>query len=288
MGELRDNLGRFNKGVHSNEPIEYKIKRMYSLEESWKKRPDYIADIKDIHPRIYNSWRGIRFTEKGKKIGNDPSWNSFRAFYNDVVSTYKKGLLFRRLDTTKEYSKANFIWVTQKEAILLKSNLVWIEYDGKNLTLKQWADELSVGFHGVKHRYYNREKRGYTIKEILYGRVINRFSKNAKDKSVVKSIRSKASKMISSYKSNDKRKGLEICDLSIDWMIENIINKECAYCGDVERVGCDRISNIKGHTKDNVVPCCYECNVARSNNFSVEEMMILGKTIKSIKDARNK
>ena len=50
----------------------------------------------------------------------------------------------------------------------------------------------------------------------------------------------------------------------------------------------DRIDNNKGHEINNVVPCCYECNVARGNNFSFEEMKLLGKTIKLIKLKRNK
>ncbi len=58
------------------------------------------------------------------------------------------------------------------------------------------------------------------------------------------------------------------------------------YCGDTNRIGLDRIDNSKGHTKDNTVPCCYECNCARNNNFSFEEMKILGKTIKQIKESR--
>ena len=44
----------------------------------------------------------------------------------------------------------------------------------------------------------------------------------------------------------------------------------------------------KGHTKDNVVPCCYDCNCARNDNFSHEEMVILGKTISEIKSKRSK
>ena len=36
-------------------------------------------------------------------------------------------------------------------------------------------------------------------------------------------------------------------------------------------------------SKSNVVPCCYECNCARNNNFSHEEMKEIGKAIKQIK-----
>lgn len=94
--------------------------------------------------------------------------------------------------------------------------------------------------------------------------------------------------MISSYKVKDCKNGTNICDIDIDWMIENILAKECVYCGDNHRIGCDRIDNNKGHTKDNVVPCCIECNTARNNYFSFEEMKLLGQTIRQIKQSRSK
>lgn len=47
--------------------IESKIKISESLRKSWKNRKDYIYDIVSKYPKIYNSWRSIRFTEKGKR-----------------------------------------------------------------------------------------------------------------------------------------------------------------------------------------------------------------------------
>ena len=90
--------------------------------------------------------------------------------------------------------------------------------------------------------------------------------------------------MISSYKCCDKKKGY-ICDLDIDTMLD-IMQSPCFYCGDTKRIGCDRIDNSKGHTLDNIVPCCYECNCARNNNFTHEEMKLIGKVIHDIKEQR--
>lgn len=286
--ERRDNKGRFIKGSTADDkPIEERIKTMYSLQDSWRKRPDYIGDIKDKNPYIYNTWRGLMYTDKGKKQGISEEWKSFRNFYNDVSSTYEKGKVFRRLDTSKHYCKENFIWVTHEEEKLLKSNLVTLEYEGLKLSLKEWADKTNNTLSAIKNRYYKRDTHEYTTKEIIYGRVRKRGSKKVKDISETLEPRAKASKMISSYKCRDRRLGVSICDIDIDWMIENIISKPCVYCGDTYRIGCDRIDNTKGHTKDNVLPCCYECNTVRNNNFTVDEMKILGKTIQEIKSKRN-
>ena len=92
--------------------------------------------------------------------------------------------------------------------------------------------------------------------------------------------------MIKDYKRSDKKKN-RICDLTIEWVKENITSKKCIYCGDTKNIGCDRIDNNKGHTKDNVQPCCKNCNYIRNTYFSVEEMKLIG-LLKSQFDKNNK
>lgn len=94
-------------------------------------------------------------------------------------------------------------------------------------------------------------------------------------------------KRIYSYKAFDKSKNLE-CDLTIEWFKNNILNKPCFYCEEtIERIGCDRIDNNLGHTTTNLIPCCKLCNITRMNNFTHEEMKLIGKVIKQIKQSRN-
>jgi hypothetical protein len=66
----------------------------------------------------------------------------------------------------------------------------------------------------------------------------------------------------------------------------NFINKECHYCLEkIENsgIGLDRKNNLKGYELNNVVPCCGDCNITRSNKYSYEEMLLLAETIKIIK-----
>ncbi|CAB4196824.1 hypothetical protein UFOVP1290_344 [uncultured Caudovirales phage] len=55
----------------------------------------------------------------------------------------------------------------------------------------------------------------------------------------------------------------------------NLIQKPCYYCGFVvkfpeSRNGLDRIDNAKGYNINNVVPCCYPCNIAK-HEMSIDE-----------------
>ena len=243
------------------------------------------SKIRKNNPYIYNSWRSIRFTEKGRKAGNSEEWNTFINFFNDVKGSYNKGLKLARLDKSKPFSKDNFIWVTPDEAVLLKDNLVKLTYNGETLYLSELAEKYNQSLSGIRKRYHTH-KSTYTVEEIIFGK--RKGSKRPTidikelDSNYLKRV--KASKMVSAYRVNDKKKGW-VCDLTIEDMLE-IMSKPCIYCGDINRIGCDRIDNNKGHTKDNVVPCCVDCNKARNDNFTFEEMKILGKAIREIKLSR--
>jgi len=84
----------------------------------------------------------------------------------------------------------------------------------------------------------------------------------------------------STYRANDFRKGL-LFQLTKKFL-EKALNSECVYCG-FPANGVDRLDNNIGHTDENCVPCCTQCNHARNNYFTVEEMKIIGNTIREIK-----
>ena len=102
MSDGRDLKGRFIKGRDaSKESIETQIKRISSLKESWREREDYISDLIQECPYIYNSWRGLKYSKNGGLL--DKNWYNFKNFYQDVRPTYKSGLVFRRLDKSRAF-----------------------------------------------------------------------------------------------------------------------------------------------------------------------------------------
>lgn len=90
--------------------------------------------------------------------------------------------------------------------------------------------------------------------------------------------------LLTVYKKFDFHRNLEN-DLTKEYIKEKIL-KSCSYCGHPS-TGLDRIDNSKGHLQSNCISCCWECNTARNDNFSYDEMLIIGKSIKQIKDNRN-
>lgn len=63
---------------------------------------------------------------------------------------------------------------------------------------------------------------------------------------------------------SDQRAG-RLNDLDLPF-IQNLVVAGCAYCGETAlRMTVDRIDNLQGHLKANVVPACIRCNYVRGN-----------------------
>lgn len=92
------------------------------------------------------------------------------------------------------------------------------------------------------------------------------------------------------YKSSAKEKGRDF-KLSKE-EFEKLVSLPCFYCnfsgktGIIQKMGLDRIDNNKGYLINNVVPCCTLCNMTRSNNFTKDEFILIGKVIKKIREMR--
>jgi hypothetical protein len=82
-------------------------------------------------------------------------------------------------------------------------------------------------------------------------------------------------RMVRVYRHRDKKKGLTVCDFNDIWLHDTITSQPCYYCGNHKEIGADRLDNNKGHTKDNIVPCCKQCNMIKNNFFTSEEFKMI-------------
>lgn len=109
-------------------------------------------------------------------------------------------------------------------------------------------------FH--KADYKNRKTRGYKQARTDEQKVrITAYAKRwNKENSHVQFVRRS--------KRSDAEKGYEN-NLTVEF-VEAQFDEPCSYCGTTEiPPSLDRIDNDKGHTLDNVVPCCARCNYIR-------------------------
>lgn len=254
-----------------------------ALKLAWKNRNDYKGYDK-TKGGLFNTWRSIVYTKKGKLKGYPETWKTFEGFLADIPEGWERGNVLCRLDIKKPYSKDNIEWRKRGEECI--GRLSQLEYNGTTKTLVEWCEEYSLNYNGVRQRF--SRGKNYTPEQILFGKK-KRLSNTVTDVSELTTeqlVRTKINKIYGQYKLSDKKRGYDF-DIQKEWLFNEILNGKCFYCEDTKRLGLDRIDNSKGHTMDNVVVACYDCNCARNNNFSHDEMVELGKTIKEIKRRRN-
>lgn len=72
----------------------------------------------------------------------------------------------------------------------------------------------------------------------------------------------RACSLIDAYKQKDKLHNRGEVDFDAKWIVDSIFSKPCSHCGETDwrKIGCNRLDNSKPHTKDNVEPCCFDCN----------------------------
>lgn len=120
----------------------------------------------------------------------------------------------------------------------------------------------------------------------------NKESVLKKQKCYRKTPMGRACHLISGYAVQDKRKGFEkSIDFDAKWIVDNIFSKPCPYCGETDwrKLGCNRINEDLPHTKDNVEPCCYDCNTKKLRMRKVYQYTLEGVLVKvweSLKEIR--
>lgn len=254
--------------------IDSNLTRSEALSLAWKSRHDFKGYDRS-KGSAYNSWRAIVYTAKGKDIGFPEGWKSYEQFLQDVQGEWAVGMVVCRHDKKLPHGPDNSFWAVK--GFENSGRLVRLEYAGEEKTLMEWCHELGLNYQGVRQRYF--KCKGCSAKEILFGKERKTRSKRERSEAF------RTARMFGAYRLKDRKRGVAN-DLTLEFFRE-LIKSGCIYCGDLNNVGLDRVDNTKGHEQSNVVPCCYDCNCARMDNFSFEEMLVIGKAIREVKRARN-
>lgn len=88
----------------------------------------------------------------GRGITVCEHWRKFANFLADMGER-PPSLTLERRDTNGNYEPGNCSWVGRQAQLNNKRTNVFVEYDGKRLTLAQWSALLGVDYMTLWHRY---------------------------------------------------------------------------------------------------------------------------------------
>lgn len=134
---------------------------------------------------------------------------------------------------------------------------------------KQYNAEHKVEISEYKKQYNAEHKEERSEYQKRYN-AEHKEEKSENQKRYNKTPMGRAAYLANSYSQEDKKYNRGESTITAKWIVDNVFTSKCHYCGesDWHRLGCDRIDNTLPHTPDNVVCCCYKCNVERQKmNF---------------------
>lgn len=124
---------------------------------------------KESHSRLHNIWIGIkkrcndmnddRYGGRGIKVCEEwtKSYESFRDWA--LNNGYSDNLTIERVDNDKGYYPENCSWIPQSEQAMNRRSTVWIEWDGKRKSIKQWSDYLGINYGTLHSRHYRSKMK---------------------------------------------------------------------------------------------------------------------------------
>jgi hypothetical protein len=112
-------------------------------------------------------WRAMRARVRTdpdyKRVDVCERWKTFEAFLEDM-GPCPPGLTLERRDNNRGYEPGNCRWASTYEQGLNRSHVRFFEFQGRRLTLSDWARELGVNRGTLAVRYY---KYKWPIERVL-------------------------------------------------------------------------------------------------------------------------
>lgn len=112
-----------------------------------------ISKCKDLNDKIYGG-RGISVCER---------WRNFENFLKDMGFAPSKKHSIDRINVNGNYEPSNCRWTTSKVQNNNRRNNIFIEFNGKRKTLKEWSEELNMRYNTLQKRYVS----GWDFNDIL-------------------------------------------------------------------------------------------------------------------------
>ncbi len=99
----------------------------------------------------------------GRGISVDISWHNFVKFYSDMGQRPFKAATLERIDNNGAYCKENCKWATRREQSNNIRRNVRLTFNGKCMTVAEWAFELKLPISTLQYRH----KHGWSSEKML-------------------------------------------------------------------------------------------------------------------------
>lgn len=175
--------------------------------------------------------------------------------------------LRKKKELAREYYKKNKEKIAERSIEHYKENR-----ESRIARMKEYNQANKEVIRAYKKEYYQKNSEQVKESSLEY------YKERSKTKE------GRASSLLGSYRCSEKRHNRGECTLTRGWIIENILNSACVYCGETDwtKLGCDRIDNSLPHTPENCVCSCKDCNDTRFyKKMSVEEFKNYMKNVRS-------
>jgi hypothetical protein len=111
------------------------------------------------HTRTYNLWQAMlsrtRYGKPGyadRGISVCDAWLKFENFYADMGDA-PDGMSLDRIDNDGHYSPSNCRWATRQQQNTNKRSNVFIEWQGKRQTVREWEREFGMKPTTLRNRF---------------------------------------------------------------------------------------------------------------------------------------
>lgn len=150
----------------------------------------------------------------------------------------------------------------------------------KNEYIERHGEEAWERHQEYARKYYQEHKEELKERARKYNKEHKEELKEY-HREYYKTLKGRSIHLALVHRQHDQDKGFDTSrNITAEWILENIFSgQKCIYCGESnwKKLGVDRINNELGHTPENCICSCWECNKARGNKYSFEEFMKLKK-----------
>lgn len=109
-----------------------------------------------------NSHDYVRYGGRGICVCDE--WKTYEPFYNWAMNNgYLEGLELDRVDNDGNYCPENCRWTTHREQCRNRSTNIWIEYNGKKLSPREWSKITGIPDATIRARL----QCGWTSEEAI-------------------------------------------------------------------------------------------------------------------------